>query len=283
MALLFFNNTPFNSATELSPLDLFTGTGSQTAFTVTNKSGTGIGSTIQFDSTQYFRHLGGFSVAGNIATLSSAPPSNSQGVIPGISSLVLNAFDTDTVPITTPRIDAKEFFIADVTEIGTMEYQPVTGQIGIQITFVDNITSVGPTLAWVQLACSDAAGNALAYAATGATLYTPNISYFSTLSASSAALASSITVVQASGYVLGDYVLINVGQATQEVVKITARSGNILTISGTNFNHFIGETVHTCGRKFWARLTVPVNATSGLAQTYFDLGLKRTCKRSQRL
>lgn len=284
--LKFYRDLAFNAGTLIDSVDLFTGDGSTTSFDVVNKSISQVGSTIQAEATQYFRFNGGFVISGNQVTLSSAPSFNAQGIIPGLSALVLSAYDQDDVEgVTNPRINEQSFYLADPDDIGFFQYENRPNDAGIQVCFVDNASNVGATLAWVQLACADVNGNALTYAATGECIYTANISMFGTLWASSTAGASSIYVDTASGFIPGDYIVINIGNPTSEIRKITAvnGSGQILSITGnTNYPHYSGETVYTCGRKFWAKLTVPLDAVGGEASNLYDISLRRSCKRVQR-
>lgn len=287
MALKFFSNFPLNGGTELDQLDFGTGNGIQTTFAMTHKLGSRTGNTVQADNVEYFRYTGGVVISANNVILSSAPSNGSQIVFPGMSALVLSAFDTDNVPaVTTPRVKEAAFYLMDEDTIATYQYDPMPGSPGVQLTLVNNITSIGPDLTWFQLACSDANGNALTYAATGVSLYIPEISYVTTLMASSAALATSMSViaVAASGrFYTGDYIQINSGYITQEDTHITAINGNTLTISGFNFPHYAGELVFTIGRKCWTKMTVPEGATGGTAHNYFNIGVQKTARKSQRL
>lgn len=276
-----------NSGTVFDAIDLFTGDGVTTAFSFVNKTSSQVGGTIQAGATQYFRFNGGFVVSGSQVTLSSAPPPAAQGIIPGVSGLVMSAYDQDDVTgVTNPRIDEASFILGDVDDIGYFQYEPKPGDTGIQLVFVDNASNIGASLAWVQLACSDpTTGLALTYSATGQSLYTPSIMQVGSIWASSTASASSIYVDTASGFINGDYIIINLGNATSEVRKITAvnGAGQILSITGnTNFPHYVGETVYTCGRLFWAKLTVPLDANDGEAVNLYDISLRRSCKKTQR-
>lgn len=287
MSLKFFRDLPLNSGSQLDAIDLFTGDGVTTTFPFSNKTSSQVGGTIQAGATQYFRFNGGFVVSGSQVTLSSAPPPMAEGIIPGVSGLVLSAYDQSVVTgVTNPRIDEDSFILADVDDIGYFQYDPKPGDTGIQLLFVDNASAVGATLAWVQLACSDpSTGLAMTYSATGASLYTPSINMLGTIWASSEASASSIYVDTASGFIQGDYIIINIGNATSEVRKITSvnGAGQILAITGnTNFPHYVDETVYTIGRKFWAKLTVPVDANNGEAINLYDISLRRSCKKTQR-
>lgn len=287
MSLKFYRELMPGVSTELDAMDTATGTGSQTNFPLVNKAGNRIGSTIQFGTTQYFKFNGGFSISGNTVITNIPPQANTQGVLPGVTALVMSAYDTDNVPgVTNPRIHEVPFWLFDISEIPIYQYENRPDATGIEICFVDNISSVGAQISWVQLACADSNGNALTYLATGACLYTPNISLSGTLLASSGAGATSIQVTGASSFIAGDYICINAGLATQELRQIVAINGaqNLLIITGaTDFSHVVSEKVYTCGRKFWAKLTVPLNAAGGLATNLYDLSLRCKAKRLQRL
>jgi len=292
MALLFYNNTPFNSGTALDALDFGTGDGSTTTFPVINKTGTRVGSTVEFGSTEFFRNTGGVVISGNNVILNSPPINGSQGVIPGVQALVLSAFDNDSVPIVptinspAPRQSAQKFFIINMDDIAIKQHNAAPSSNGINVFFADNISNVGPNLSWVQLACADpVTGAMMTPLATGVTLKLPPISAFSPLASSISAGQPLIYVVAASGFTPGAYCLLNPGQVNQEEVHVTAvnTSTNILTIdSNLNFAHTTSENIYHNGWAAWALMTVPVNATNNTAQNYYNLGLERQCITIQR-
>jgi hypothetical protein len=276
--LKIFRDTPFDPSTEVDLVDVFTGNGSQTTFVLSNKSGQRLASTITFDSTQYYQYNGGFTKTDTDFTLSSAPPANSQGVAPGVSYLGFSAFDTDDVDgVTNPRINEVAFYVGDPYNIHLSKYENLPNLQGIELSFVDLVSSSGAEISWVQLACAtqDAAGTALTYSATGTSLYTVNINAFGTLASSAVAGGTSLICGTASSFYVGDYIFINKGGGTQEIKKITAYNGQFgLTVTALDFAHSPGETVYACARKFWAKMTVPSGVSGGTPTNFYDLGLR---------
>lgn len=284
MALRFYRDEAPNIGNLLDPVDLFSGNGLQTTFILTKKTGADVGNTCQFNETQYFKNDGGFTIFGDAVTLDSAPAAGTQGVIPGRQALVLGGYDQDEVQgLVDPRVEEKEVWLFDIDDINVFCYENPPGDIGINLTFVDNISSVGATLAWVQLACADCAGDPLTYAATGETLYTPNFCAFGLLATSVTAGATSIQLDSASTFICGDYVILNIGGGTEEIVKITAVTPTAIETEATVFSHSTSETAYTCGRKFWAKLTVPLNITGGEATNLYDISLDARAKKVQRI
>lgn len=284
MSLKFYRDEAPNIGNELDPVDLFSGNGLQTTFILTKKTGASVGNTVQFNEVQYFKNDQGYTIFGNAVTLESAPSAGSQGVIPGRQALVLGAYDQDEVQgLVEPRVEEKEFWLFDIDDINVFCYEAPPGDIGINLAFIDNISSVGATLAWVQLACADCAGDALTYAATGETLYTPNFCAFGLLATSITAGATSIQLETASTFICGDYVILNIGGGTEEIVHITAVTPTALETEATVFAHSEDETCYTCGRKFWAKLTVPLNITGGEAVNLYDISLNARAKKVQRI
>lgn len=280
--LKFYNGSPFTAGTQLDPVDTYTGTGVATTFSLSNKSAVALGGTIQFANTQYLQYSNGFTknTGNNTFTLSSVPALGTQGVAPGASYLSFAAYDNDSVTgVTNPRIDEQEFYLCDVTTINLYKYENYPGLTGIAISLSDLVSGFGASTSWCQLACSAVDGTALTYQATGTTLYTNNINGFgstnSTVVAGASSLAS-ITTSNINQFVAGDYVIVNIGASSQEVMHISSIVSTTLNFdSGFNFGHIPGESIYVCGRKFWCKITVPANTTSNTAYNFIDLGLRR--------
>lgn len=276
--LRIYNTYPFNPGTEVDPVDLFIGNGSQTTFTLTYKSGTRLGATIQFDAFQYYLYNSGYTKSGNTFTLSSAPPAGSQGIAPGVNPLLFTAFDTDNVPgVTTPRVSQVPFYIADINTISTYKYLEYPGTTGITLAFTDLATAVGATTSWTQLACSTDGQLPGTYQSAGTSLSTAGLYAFGLLSASSTAGTNvNLFTPSASAFYKNDFIMINPGTITAETARINATSIalNRLTVDGTNYTHYADEQVYTCGRLFYAKLTVPDNAVGGVATVLYDMGLR---------
>lgn len=275
--LKIFRDATFSIVNEIDLVDTFTGNGVTTSFTLSNKVGLRIGASVQAESIVYNRYNGGFTLAGDTFTLSSAPPSSSQIVAPGISALVMAAFDQAVVDgVVNPRVKETSFYVGNIDDIHNEYYEQLPATPGISLLFTDLISAAGAQTSWVQLACAtqDLAGTAMTYTATGATLYTAELSAFGTVASSMWAGTTSLITNTASSFYIGDYIIINRGDVTQEVCKIVARSGTTLTITATNYAHSVGVPVYACARKFWAKLTIPLNATGNVAANFYDMGLR---------
>lgn len=287
MALRVYRSFPFTPDSEIGLVNQYTGDGVTDTFTLTNNTSVTTGDTIQFDLVYYSRPLGGFTYPDlNHFELSSAPPSNSQGLAISTSVLEYSGFDQVTVdgaPSPANVIEQRFYVADDGTELTTTIHDSQPGQIGVGILFSNLVTAAGAQVSWMQLACANAAGDALTYQATGTTLYTAKFAAFSTLSASGAASTTTLTIASASGFYAGDFVTINPGGGTEEDVQITSIASNTLTISGTNFPHNTGEFVFVRGRGFWSKCTIPVNALGGVAGNLINLALSVRSAKVSRL
>lgn len=275
MTIKLYRDTPFDISTQVDLADLFIGNGVDDTFTLTEKDGTQLAASIQFDNTVYYRYNGGFTVSGDDFTLSSTPPSGSQGVAPGLMSLVFNAFDTDDVPgVTDPRVQEVAFYIGNAEDIYVESYAGVSGAPGIELFFTTLITADTADDTWLELASANPDGTASAYSPATCSIYTLELEAFGTLLSSISPLASSISVCSTDTFYEGDYIRINPGGGTDEVIKILSISGSIFTTTECNYSHSSAEGVFACVRKMWARLTVPEDATSQTAQNFLSVGLR---------
>jgi hypothetical protein len=287
MALKIYRDSPFNLGTEVELIDTFVGDGITVTFPVINKVGSRVGPTIQYDNIQVNRYNGGFSISGNNVIFADPPPNAAVGVIPGINNVLVSLlFDQDNVDgLTNPRVLETPFWLADPDTIEQFQYDRLPSLIGIQISVKDSILVAGAATSWCQLACSttDEVGVATSYLATGVELYTGPLDTQGTVAADEFANASSVTSDNASDFQLGDYIKIGSGLITQEIVKIIGfEDPNKLLITGTDNAHDIGEYIFTCGRKFWLKTTVPLNAVDGIATNLYDLGIRRKYVRKSR-
>lgn len=281
MSLEKFYDESFTVASDLSPVDQFIGTGVDNSFTLIKKSGTDLANTITAGSLQSYQFNGGFTKSGNTFILSYIPNFGVQIVAPGIVTLTFDAYDQDAVDgVSNPRVKEKEFYLGDPITCHLYSYTNLPQFTGISLSFVELVSSVGANLSWVQLACSDpSTGLAMTYGATGAPLYTGQISSMGTLSASSGVGASSVFTTSASSFTLGDYVILNIGNGTSEMRKIASKTNTSLTFfTSMDYAHASGESVFTFGRKFWAKVTVPINSANNQAFNFWNLGLRRQCK-----
>lgn len=277
MALKVYNLGVFAPAYEVGIVTGFTGDGTTITFPLAPKTSVTTGDTIQVDLDYFSRALGGFTFPDvNNVTLSEAPPLNSQGIIPGSSAVVAAGFDQVTVTGVTGSANVVDtpFWVAeDGSGLTTNIYDAEPGTPGIAILFSNMVTAAGAQTSWCQLACADASGNALTYQATGATLYTAKYGGFTAMASACNAGATTLLTTSASSTLFnaGDYIRINPGNPSQEDVQITAKSTNTLTITGTNFAHSEGEFIFMVGRKFWWRLTIPVDILGGEPGNFYNL------------
>lgn len=281
MALHFYYNTPFNAGTQIDPVDTFTGDGSTKTFTLVNKTATRLATTLQTNTTEYFQYTGGFTknTVSNTFTTQSTVANGLTIVAPGLSGLTAAAFDQDVVDgVTDPRVVEVPFWMADTETIHLYQYLSLPGTDGIEISVLDYLAGVGADVSWCQLAPSSTNGIALTYGATGENLYTGDLTATTILAASSADTATTLSVESASDFTAGDYIIIDIGQSTAEVRQISSINTltNVITLAtALQYSHYIGETVFTCGRKFWLKVTIPLNFNNNVPINFYDLALRR--------
>lgn len=282
-----YSRFPFIPQNKLDLLDTFVGNGVQTGFTLTRKTTTYMAATVQAGTLYYSRYNNGYTVNNSSTfTFSTAPANGAQIVVPGVSTLVFTGYDQETVPGVTGSanvIDVPFYFADDGTNIASTTYLAAPGQPGIALFFTNQATAAGAQTSWSQLSCADASGNIIGFQATGTTLYVGEMYAFAALSASAAAGATTFIVNSASAFTTGDYVWVNLGNGTQENVKITNIVGNTITCGGFNYDHLAGELVLLNGRKYWARVTIPINALGGIPGNLINLGIGYTATQASRL
>ena len=286
MSLSIYNGTPLISSNQVSVLDLYTGTGSQTTFTVVNKPITDLGYTIQAGNVQYYAFNGGFTIntGANTFTLSSAPGLGTQIVAPGQIQAVVAAFDQPQVlGVTNPETGIIPLWIGDTVTINNFKYYQLPGYPGIQLSVANLISGAVPQTSWISFASADASGNAMTFGATGAPLYLPPLDAFTTLSSSLTPGATALFVGAASGggtqFWPGQYIRINIGNGTQEVCHISNinyGAGIIyLDSGGVTYSHSPGKTIYACAWKFFLSCTIPTNANNNTAVNAYSIGLAR--------
>jgi hypothetical protein len=289
MPLLVYNDGNFTIATAVDQTDTYVGDGITSTFPVVNKNISRLGATITFDGTQYYYFTGGFTRSGSSFTLASIPLAGTQGVAPGLNNILFdNVYDQDTVDgLIAPRVQEVPFYIADITTIHLYSYEAFPTFPGMAFSVVDNVTSYGAQTSWIQLACAtqDSAGTAMTYQATGTTLFTDALDAFGSVMASASAGASSITVSNASSFILGDYIMMNIGYSTQEIQHLVGFTPPNTLIFDTKlqYNHQVNEGMWACARKFWARCSIPEGATGGQAASLSDLSLRTQYSRQSNL
>jgi hypothetical protein len=288
MSIKVWFSDPFITSTEVSPMDV--GTTSGTDYTLTNKTTDLLGRTIEYGSTQKDLWNGGYEkIDSTTIRLNEDPPDGLQMAFPGVRGLTFTTYDATSVSgIVTPNVTATTFYVGSLDEIPNYQFVPKAGATAINIFFKDNITGVGPDASWIQIAACDASGVAGVYAATGASFGTPPISASAIVSASG--LAGDWTIaINSSGtgddtFRAADFVYINPGQPTSEVVRVVSVAATSLTLkSGLNSPHATGEPIYVCVRQFSAQETTPEGATGGLAQAFFNMSLEVKADKVQRI
>lgn len=279
MGLQFYLSEAFIAGDIIDPIDSFIGDGVTSTFALVNKSVQRLASTITVDGNQYYQYNGGFTkdILANSFTLVSTPAFNAQIVAPGITQLISDVFDQATVPgVVDPLVSEKAFWFGDTTDIQNQYYTGLPSLPGIQISLTDLISSIGAQTSWCQFASADpTTGLAMTYEATGAILYTAPINAFGTLTASAANGASSVMCAEASSFLVGDYLYLNVGGGNQEIRKVSTLSASSIGFTTNfDFSHASGETIMTMGRKAWLKVTMPVNAANNTATNFYDLALR---------
>lgn len=280
MTLHFLFDEPFTDATKVDKVNLFTTTGLTATFPVTDIAR--VGSTIQYSSTLKRLYNGGFTKnSNNTVTLDTTPAAGLQGAVNGLQSIISTTYD-NTTQVANGNIKETAFYVGNIENPQLVYHIPQTGASGIQLFFTNNITGAGGAdLTWVQLACANSAGAALTYQATGTTLYTANMSSFSTVAASSAQGATTISVVNAqAGFTFwaGDFLHFNFGQNNAEILRLSSISigatATTLTMAGSfNYTHAVAEPVYFCARKFWMKHTTPIGFTNNQATNYYNISI----------
>jgi hypothetical protein len=124
----------------------------------------------------------------------------------------------------------------------------------------------------------------MTYGATGDPLLTASIYAYGVLSASGTAGASSVTCSNSTNFELGDYIIINPGGVTQEIRKLKEKSASSLGFfTNLEYNHAVSEDLYDMGRKFWAKVTIPLNAANNQAFNFHNLGLRRQARNNSKV
>lgn len=270
MAFYAFRETPLGASTRIGRVFKFTGNGVQTSFPVT--SGLEIGEIAQIGATQVLRALGGFTVSGNNVIFATAPANGAAVIIPERTRQIFRAYDQNSIPNeATPRVDERELWVGDVDEIQHYTYQASTGNTGIKIQYIDLDAANGAVPGWIALAPSLADGTPGTYGSAGAALEIAAIKAYSTVAVNASAGATSITLADATDFVIGQYVQFEPTTLSVEALRVINKVGNVLTLFvGTGYPHLIGANVYACATKVWAKLTVPSGASGGNNINLFD-------------
>lgn len=279
MALKIYTQPVFVPAYEVGRVTWLTGDGVNDTFDIQFGTSVNAADTVQVDLEYFARYLGGLSFPTTTTfQVSEVPAQNSQIVLPSNSYVLQSAYDQvfiEGAPDPANVSDVTFYVAEDGTGLTTNIYDSLPGEPGIGILLSNLVTAAGAQLSWCQLACADASGNVLTYQATGTTLYTAKYGGFTQLASACNPLATTLLTTSASStlFVPGDYIRLNPGGGNQEDVRITAKSTNTLTISGTNFAHVAGENVFMVGRQFYWRITLPPDVLEGDPASFINLAI----------
>lgn len=289
MALGFYLETSLSEDTLVDPVDVFAGDGATSTFTLVNKTASRLHSTIQANGTQYYQYNGGFTknISNDTFTLSSAPAGGTSIVAPGLVQIPVPIFDQAVVAgVDDPLVTEVQFVVADPEEIHLFKYINMPQYGGIRISLVDLVSSAGAELSWCQLACTNASGTPLTYAATGEDLFLPALSAFGTVSSSGAAGASAIFTTSASDFIVGQFININNGTATKEIRRIqeiNSGTGKLGLTTNLDFQHLVSQTIFACGWQVSLKVTMPENEASNTATNFLDIGVRRQARIESRV
>lgn len=164
-------------------------------------------------------------------------------------------------------------WIGDPDTIDLYSYLTEPGGSGIAINFNNLNTLVGAGLTWVQFA-PDNLGTSGAFLSPGASLITGEFKSEDKVTVTQISGTTSIPVNVSSNFTIGDYIKIGSGTANAEILQIQAiPNSTTLTITSSNYPHNINETVFNCMRQFWIQISIPINETSGLPETFLNIAM----------
>jgi hypothetical protein len=194
--------------------------------------------------------------------------------VSGTSRILHTAYDQITVPgVTNPNINSRPIYMVDPLTIALYEHAEAPGNSGIKLQWIDYDTSTGAALSYYRLAPSNADGTEGTYLATGLPLNISAIRNKSTLSAPVVPSNTSITVADGSLFAgMGMiFLLLDNGTVNEEIVAVTNRVGNVLTITPATNPHAGGVTVYHCGTKIWSKITLPGGISGGVPTNLYDV------------
>ena len=275
MPLQIYRDTAFVPAYNLVQIDVFVGDGFTTVFTLVNKTGLQCATSVWVGGAILTTSNLDFMVSGNTVIFTVPPANGVNIVIPGMNAEIMTAYDQLGVGGNVfSNIIQVPFYLVDANNIGLYSYSAYPGLSGIQLLFVNNDPGNGANADWFSLASANADGSPGAFNAAGDPLVTTDISSATQFQLSSIYLATDIFVDDPTDFLAGDIITIGAGTPNQEIVQVTAISGNDLTISGAQFGHNAGDPIFTSGRKFWGQCEIPVNYTDDNFAQYLNVSLQ---------
>jgi hypothetical protein len=252
IGLRIFADAPFGEGTLIDLVDTFEGDGINDTFTLVNLSGLLVGAVAFIDATVLIRGVG-FEVVDDTVVFTAVPANGSIIVVPGVSSV--NYLVQDRTGANTQTL---QLYFLDPDEISTKIYENHSEETDILISAVDLIGS-GAEVDWIEFAPQLGDGTAGTYEAAGDPLVLADISVGDTLQ--DVNTGDDIEVTDGADWEEGWMININPGEANNEIVRIVSIAANIITTSGLSESHLAAEPIYHCGYGFFARLTVPDEAT----------------------
>jgi hypothetical protein len=266
-------NTPFNAGTEVFSVQTFIGDALTTTFALDTDILTGlqVGAAVQVETTIKPRATGASTVSGDNVIIDTAPGVGQGIVVPGSSAIVIPCSDQNDA---LGRTILFPLYMADVETIQFYSYKKVPGETGILLEFKNLLLSgAGAQESWFTLAAADPVTGA--NQSFSSVLSTPDLKGQSYVDGAHLVGDDELVVEDGSVFVEGDFLMIDQGQVNQEVVKITSISGNTIQVPGELAqNHSDGALVLACGRKFWGRIIVPLNAAGGIPRNLYNITLE---------
>lgn len=283
-----------NEASRVDRVDVAIGDSVTFEFVLGNKTVAQMSSTVQVDNVQYLQATGGFEkdADNNSVILNSPPATGAQIVFPGLIQATAAAYDREDVPgVTNPREVVVPLWLADPTTIHLNKYANYPGNTGIKVCVTDLITGMGgASTAWCSLACSTLVVIGPLVVDSISAYTTPckefaNLFAMGTATVSGTSGGTTITVDTTVGFLVGDYVILNVGTPTEERRRIKAinTSTKVLTFTTAfDFNHAVSEIVYTFARKFYWKVIIPENAADNEAASWYNVGLRVQARKNVR-
>ena len=261
--LSVFSGTPMGDDTLVDEVDLFLGNAIASTFDLIKHTGLNQASEIQVDGEQYLRFNDGYSLTGNQITLPFVPINNAIILAPGSNNLLVPLYDQDPIPgIDDPRVKEIAFWVGNVSDIQFYKYVKPLALDGITISAKNLIPGYGASVDWFQFAPALADGTVGSYSDPGEAITTADISAVDLIDGALTGGGTTVTVPDGSLFTAGDNVVLDFQEDNRETVKIVSILGDVLTTSGYIQNHDDEATLHTCGRKFYMKVTIPLDAVN---------------------
>ena len=275
--LTSFFATPCNLASVADYTDWYVSDGLTTTYTLVNKLAVRMSGVVQAGSVFYSTNLGQLTIdtVNNQFTLNSAPPAGTIIIAPGVNAISAWAFNTAAVEgDPSPQVKNFPFYIAPetTTAIRQYTYQAYPGSSGIGLGLVDLDPTSGAQLEWLTWCPANPDGTPGTFVPASTSLVVPDL-YAQTNFAGPQVQVNDTTfqVTPLTGDLfapsVGGYLILDPGTASEEQVKLTGQTGDLLTITPAGFTHETGGYIYDFARKYYVQTdfssiptgTAPVN------------------------